>query len=280
MNSATQGAAELRRELVRRIEVCELELPVLPDIASRVLNMCQGQDSDARELGELIQRDPALAGNVLRIANSAAYAPREPIVSLQQAISRLGMTTMGDLAIGAAVNGKANTIKGREAEMRLLRMHAAATGVWSREVARHRRRNVEAAFLTGLLHDIGRPIILRAVLDLAGGTTLEESVLQSLVDEFHASVGARLIDRWKLPHWIAAAVDGHHDISRAGEHSDLAATVMLADELAHWSEAPDAVREQKIRGLPVLAMLGVYPEDLDELLARREAVETTLRAFA
>lgn len=280
MKSTAQGSPELRRELVRRIETCELELPVLPDIASRVLALCQDQDGDARELGELIQRDPALAGNVLRIANSAAYASREPIVSLQQAISRLGMTTMGDLAIAAAVNGNANAIKGREEEMRFLRTHAAATGVWSREVARHRRRNVEAAFLSGLLHDVGRPIMLRAILDLARGSAIEESVIQSFVDEFHASVGARLIDHWKLPHWIAAAVDGHHDISRAGEHADLAATIMLGDELAHWSQAPDAQREERVRKLPILALLSLYPEDLDELFARHAIVETTTKAFA
>jgi len=280
MKSTAQGSAELRRELAHKIDVCELELPVLPDIAARVLALCQGQDGGARELGELIQRDPALAGNVLRIANSAAYAPRDPIVSLQQAISRLGMTTMCDLSIAAAINGKAHAIKGREDEMRSLRAHAAATGVWSREVARHRRRNVEAAFLTGLLHDVGRPILVRAVLDVAGDAAIEESVLQSLVDEFHTAIGARLIACWKLPHWIAAAVDGHHDITRAGDHSDLAATVMLGDELAHWAESPDAERERKLRTLPVLALLGVYPEDLDELLARRTVVETTTQAFS
>ncbi len=280
MKSTLPGSAQLRSELVRKIEVCELELPVLPDIASRVLALCQDQDGDPRQLGELIQRDPALAGNVLRIANSAAYAPREPIVSLQQAVSRLGMTTMGDLAIAASVNGKSTSIKGREEEMRVLRTHAAATGVWSREVARQRRRNVEAAFLTGLLHDIGRAIVLRTVIDLARDATVEESVLQGLVDEFHASVGSRLVERWKLPHWISAAIDGHHDITRAAEHSDLAATVMLGDELAHWSESPDAEHDAALRALPILGVLGIYPEDLDELLARRELVEKTTKAFA
>jgi HD-like signal output (HDOD) protein len=280
MKSSAVASAELRRELAHRIDGSELELPVLPEIAARVLALTQGNDGDAHELGTLILRDPALAGNVLRIANSAAYAPREPIVSLSQAVSRLGMTTIGDLAIAAAVHGKANAIPGREDEMRVLRAHAAAAGVWSREVARHRRRNVEAAFLTGLLHDVGRPIVLRTVLGITGGGAIDEAVVQSLADEFHAPVGARLIEHWKLPHWIAAAIAGHHDLARAGEHEDLAATVRLGDELAHWTESADAARERAIRGLPVLARLGLYPDDLDELFARRAVVETTMRAFA
>ncbi len=280
MKSTAQGTAELRRELVRKIETCELELPVLPDVASRVLSLCQDMDSEPRELGDLIQRDPALAGNVLRIANSAAYAPREPIVSLQQAVSRLGMSTMGDIAIAAAMNAKGPGIKGRETELRTLRTHAAATAVWSREIARHRRRNVEAAFLTGLLHDAGRPIVLKTVLDLAKDVALEEPVIQAFVDEFHASVGARLIERWKLPHWIAAAVDGHHDIARAGEHSDLAATVMLGDEMAHASESPGPEGDAKIRSLQVLSTLSLYPDDIDELFERREVVAQTTQAFS
>lgn len=280
MKSTATGSVNLRQELVRRIELCELELPVLPDIATRVLALCQDPDGDARQLGDLIQRDPALAGNVLRIANSAAYASVEPIVSLQQAISRLGMTTMGDLAIAAAVNAKVMSMKGREAEMRVLRAHAAATGIWSREVARHRRLNVEAAFLTGLMHDVGRPIVHKSILDLARDSTLTDAEIEVYVDEFHPEVGRRLLDAWKLPHWIGAAVEGHHDITRAGDHGDLAATVMLGDELAHWSGTPDAAHEERVRALPVLGRLGIYPEDLDELLARRALVETTTRAFA
>jgi putative nucleotidyltransferase with HDIG domain len=280
MKSTAQGSGELRRQLVCMIEQSTLELPVMPDVASRVLALCQDPDGDPRELGELIQRDPALAGNVLRIANSAAYAPREPIVSLQQAVSRLGMTTMGDLAIAAAVNGRAFAVKGRDEEMRVLRSHAAATGVWSREVARHRRRNVEAAFLTGLLHDVGRPIVLKAVLDFTSELEVDEDIVDGLVDEFHASVGARLIESWKLPLWIATAVEGHHDIERAGEHADLAATIMLGDELAHWSESQSEGDDKKIRALPVLGKLGLYPEDIDDLLARRSLVEASTRAFS
>lgn len=280
MKSTATGSVSLRAELARRIESCELELPVLPDIATRVLSLCQDPDGDARQLGELIQRDPALAGNVLRIANSAAYASVEPIVSLQQAISRLGMTTMGDLAIAAAVNAKLLSIKGREAEMRALRTHAAATGIWSREIARHRRLNVEAAFLTGLLHDVGRPIVTKAVIDLGAQGAVEQAEVTALVDEFHTSVGRRLLEGWKLPHWIGAAIDGHHDVTRAGEHADLAATVMLGDVIAHWTETPDAAHEAKVRELPELGRLGLYPEDIDELFARRALVESTTRAFA
>lgn len=279
MSTTAQRSDELRQSLLRRIERDELELPILPDVASRVLSLCQDPDGDASKLSTLIQSDPALAGNVLRIANSAAYAAREPIVSLQQAVSRLGMTAMGDIAVAAAVNNRVFNARGREADMKALRTHAAATGIWAREIARLRRRNVEAAFLTGLLHDVGKPILLQAALEITKSAPVDEETLSNVIHSLHATMGAHVLNKWKLAHWMAAAIDGHHDIERAGEHSDLAATVQLADLFAHWSVNSDPERERKVRECPVLAMMGLYPEDLDVLFGRKELVVNATKAF-
>ena len=163
--------------------------------------------------------------------------------------------------------------------MRALRTHAAATGVWSREIARQRRRNVEAAFLTGLLHDVGKPILLQAALELTKNDPIDAQTLSNVIHSLHSTMGAHVLNKWKLAHWMAAAIDGHHDIERAGEHSDLAATVQLGDLLAHWTVQPDAEHEAKVRNCPVLGMLGLYPEDLDLLFTRKELVASSTKAF-
>jgi putative nucleotidyltransferase with HDIG domain len=266
--------------LIERIDCGDLDLPVLPDVASRVLSACQDQKRGPQELTELIQSDPALAGNVLRIANSVAYAAAEPIVSLQQAITRLGMSTLGDLAIAAAMDAKVFVVPGREEEMQTLRVHAATAGIWTREIARQRRRNVEAAFLSGLMHDVGKPILLRTVLELAGRSVLAERTLQTWVHEFHAPVGAKLLARWNLPPWVAAAVEGHHSPDRAGEHRELAATVLLGDLLAHWSLGMTPEEEGAMRRNQVLATLCIYPDDLELILARKDVVRASAESFA
>lgn len=273
-------AAEMRSRLIQRIQADDLELPVLSDSTSRVLALSQDPDAEPRELSELIQRDPALAGHVLRIANSAAYAAREPIVSLQQAISRLGMKTLADIAIAAAMNTKVFAVKGHDHEMRALRTHSALAAVWTREVARLRRRNVEAAFLTGLMHDVGKPILMQAIYEMPHADELDGTTVSGWIHELHASVGARLLTHWKLPHWVSAAVRGHHDPEEAGDQSDLAATVLLGDLLSHWTSAPDADHETRVRQHPALARLGLYPEDIDELFSRRSVVDTISKAFA
>src|SRR6185503_4373864 len=67
----------------------DIELPILPEASARIVALCENAKTDAKAIEAVLERDPSLASHVLRIANSSAYAPREPIVSLQQAVSRL-----------------------------------------------------------------------------------------------------------------------------------------------------------------------------------------------
>src|SRR3954470_11826455 len=76
-----------------------LELPVLPAAASQVVQLCGDEHCDARKLAEVVTRDAGMAGNLMRLANSTAYAGSVPIVSLQQAISRLGLGRIRELAL-------------------------------------------------------------------------------------------------------------------------------------------------------------------------------------
>jgi putative nucleotidyltransferase with HDIG domain len=171
-------------------------------------------------------------------------------------------------------------VPGREAEMLALRRHAAMTGMWTRELARHRRRNVEAAFLSGLMHDVGKPILLQAVLELASGSPLDETTLRTWIDELHAAVGARLLERWNLPPWVSAAVAGHHFPGLAGSHRELAATVLLGDLFAHACDDPTGEKERELRRHHILGELGIYPDDLEQLFARKSAIQSSAQSFA
>lgn len=279
-STTTLSSAELRERVSSRIRSGQLELPVLPDSAARVLAACNDQNCDSRRLADIVQRDPSVAGHVLRISNSAAYAPSEPIVSLPQAVARLGMRTLSDIAIAAALGAKVFSVPGHEAEVRALWLHSAMTGAWGREVARHLRRNVEGAFLTGLLHDVGKPVLLQAAVDLIAGGNAEEGAVELVVEEFHAEVGALLLSGWALPPWMANAIRWHHAPAQAGAETDLAAMIALADALAYWTQYESAEFEARARGHASLAQLGLYEDELEELMGRRSNVEALSRAFA
>jgi HD-like signal output (HDOD) protein len=299
---------ELRAQLVQRISERRLELPMLPQSAAEVLNVCNEPSCDAARLAALIQRDQSLAAHTLHVSNSAAYAPREPIVSLQQAVSRLGFKTMRDIAVAVALRSKVFVLAGHEERLRAMWVHSAMSGAWAKEIGRVRRRNVEGAFLSGLLHDIGAAVVLQATLELGAEAheahgaqkahgaqeahgarkahdahnahaAPDAGLLDRLIREFHAEVGGIVLTSWNLPDWMCAAVRWHHDPDLAGPHTEYARTALLADLLAHASETPDEATDHVLRTHPVLADLDLYEEETDALFARRERVLQTAEAF-
>lgn len=242
-----------------------LELPVLPAVASEVLGLVDREDADARTLADLVQRDPSLAAHVLRVANSPLYAPNEPIVSLTQAIGRLGLRTLREIAVSVAVRGAVFKVEGHEARVEELWSHAQATAAVAREIARARRANVEAAFLSGLLHDIGAPIVLQGLVDECerGGFAACEVDVDGAIETLHAYVGADLVRRWGLPCWVAQSVLHHHVPAGAEEALDVVRTVALADELAHWLQEAEGAGIPP--GLEHAEALELYAEDIEEL---------------
>lgn len=274
--------ASLHDELVQRIDSGGLELPLLNETAANVMTLCADPTCDARRLAELIQRDQALAGHVLRVANSVAYAPSEPIVSLQQAVSRMGLMVMRDIALAVAIKGKVFSAPGHEADIRELWLHSASAGAWAKEIARLRRRNVEGAFLTGLMHDVGKPVVLQAAVDifLEAEREVDAATLHAWLDQHHTQVGAQLLGYWSMPDWMQSATLWHHEPERAPDDAvEVASTVCLADLLSHWSLADGKASEDILRHHPVLARLSLYSDDLDELLARREHVSLVSKAL-
>lgn len=265
-----------------RIETGEFELPFLPDTPAQVLAASNDDDCDARVLADLVQRDQALAGHVLHVANSSAYAPQEPIVSLQQAVSRLGLGTVAEIALAVSIKGKVFRVPGYQVKIREMWMHSAMTAAYAKEIARLRRHNVESAFMGGLLHDVGKPIVLQAFLDTLKELTQKKApmkLLESCMLQFHERVGGQLVAHWELPDWMRASAEHHHEYELAEEFQQEAMTTHLADRLAHWAADEEATAADFDRDLPVISDLNIYGDEVEELLQRRGDVLEVAEAF-
>ena len=276
------AAKALRVRFRERIENGTLALPLLSASAVRVVELSQGEGTEAAELAHAVRTDPALTAHVLQLVNSAAYAPAEPIFSIEQAISRMGLAKLA--AIAVAVVCKADVFRSDKhgEEIERLWLHSSLAGAWAGEIARMQRRNVEAAFLAGLLHDVGRPVSLEA-LDCFEESTkcdLEPDLKQDWLEEIHAPVGKRLLEQWKFPPEIVDAVAHHHCPEAAGSATELAHIVHLADRCAHWSLADD--RSQPYEALlrdPSVAALHLYRDEIDELLAIADQIQIQAEAM-
>lgn len=268
---------DLARELREKVASGNLELPVLSQTATQVASMCMDGAADARSLANALNHDPALAGHVLRVANSAKYAPVEPIVSLQQAVSRMGMSTVGQIAYAVAIGSRVFHAPGHDEWVHEMWRHAALTAGWAREIARVKRTSVEGAFVCGLLHDVGEPVLLQAAIDLLARakTNATRKQLEPLLHELHGAAGARLARAWKMAPWIADAIENHHAAGVLQSCQD-ASIVLLADELAVRMERDEEqFLDNARRELPsthVVEQLNLYDDDLETLLGRVQAV--------
>lgn len=270
----------LRVALREAVAQGKIDLPLLPEVAGQVLAACSDERSEVRQIATLIQRDPSMAANLLRIANSALYAPPVPIVSLPQAVARLGMLRIREAAL--LVSCKTRVFRGAGGAVRALFRHAVAAGAYAQEIARMRRWNVEEAFLCGLLHDVGKPVLLQAIEDLERslGIVLSAEARAFAVEEGHAAVGAALVKQWKLPARLEETILYHHEPFAAPSCGQTAMMTQLADELSHLVLGDGHATEDSVRALPVLETLNLYPEELDALLARREQVLAVTQSVA
>lgn len=264
----------VEQALVERIDKDRIELPVLPQIAGRVMALAGDPSADAARLSSLIHQDQALAAHVLRIANSPAYMPRTPIVSLQHAVAMLGVNQLSEIAVTVALKSGAVKIPGHEADMRHLWRHALASGAYAKEIARLRRHNVESAYLCGLLHAVGKSVVLKTVTTIAAELhiPLEPSAVISFLDGYHSRVGILIAAEWVLPPQVAEAIAYYWVYEQAPSHRQEAMITCLADRLATYILVPDSFDDSTLREHSVFADLNLYPNDIDTLLSLKENV--------
>lgn len=254
---------------------------MLPHVATRVMALTRDPNADLADLSTLIHQDQSLAGNVVRIANSAAYRTGDPIVSLRQAVMQLGLSTLSEIAVAACLESGALKAPGYEASHRAMLTHAFVSAGLAKELARRRRDNVEIAFLCGLLHSIGLPVALTIISRLgrdAGGRPEEPAAL-ALAAEFQRDIARIVTLAWSLPPEVQIVAVHHHDPARAPAFVDETKLTALASRLAHGLIEPAVADHAALLALPGWAELDFYADDAAAVLERGEKLAGSVAAF-
>lgn len=277
----SEAALKVAHQLQLRIDQRQLEVPMLPEVARKVVLLTQDPESDASKLAQLIQSDQTLAGHVMHIANSAAYSPNASLVSLQQAITRLGINLISDIAMAASISAKMFKAPGYENHIKSIWRHALATALWGKEIARSCRRNVEATFLCGLLHSIGRPVTLQSALELAHKLNLElgKDDIFALETKYHTAVGVAVAQHWSMPQIVCESIEFFHcyqDATLAKEQ-----TMMINGGAAFATHLlnPEKLSTSQLTELPILADLNLYDDEIAALLDKKDIIKGTLEAM-
>ena len=245
----------------------------LPRVCAQLAELTAQTEIDGSQLARLIQSDPALAGEIMRAANSPALRPRAAIVSLQQAVSWLGVAEVRNIAMAVMLRGEVFKAPGHEPESEELWREAWLAALWAKEIARERRKHVESAFLAALMHRTGAALALKILsrFELENRVDLDEPTLGGLIVEFEPAFGRLLMSSWLLPKDVQDAASDWRNY-RESNHGDLAGTVHAAHLLAAHTMHPELLDEALVMESPVFEQLGVFPDDRRRMLAKRDHV--------
>lgn len=263
----TDPAAVLEK-LRAVLEAPTYEPPLLPAVAIELLELSRKEDASFIDVRRLMERDPLVAAKVLRCAQSAAYSGSSGTIrTMDEALVRLGMRTLGSIFMETTMRMKVFRAAGYEEPMRSLGRHSAATAHLARHVARRTAVFDEYSFLCGLLHDVGIAASFIVLTQLGRGQAVPSfDDVWSAVREVHETASAAVCRAWKLPPDLTLVIAHHHQVSIDGRVHPVAAVLSLADWIA--AEHGYAMGEEARRPLPLhLASIGLTERDLAPLVA-------------
>ncbi|HET7774733.1 MAG TPA: HDOD domain-containing protein [Azospira sp.] len=216
------------------------QLPSLPAVVMELLESAEREDVNADELAEKIALDQALAAKALKVANSPFYGLQSKVATIQDATVILGLRQVRSLVTAAAVTGAFPASAAGWFNPHLFWQHCVGVALCARTLAPEAGLSPDGAFTAGLLHDIGRLVLVTGFPE----EYKQVSVYQKKHDCFlltaerdvlgldHATVGRALAERWRFAPSIQEAVAFHHAPEEATATS-LAGLVHVADVMAH-----------------------------------------------
>ena len=216
------------------------DLPSLPVVVMELLTSIEQQDVDISVLARKVSHDQALTAKTLRLANSSTYGLQVKVTTIQQAITFLGVQTTRNVITAAALTGCFSAGQCAGFDHQTFWRHSIATAACARVLARHMRFNQDYAFTAGLLHDIGRLVLVSTfpqryadVIAWRGahdGEWIEAE--RAVLGLDHVTAGVALAERWNFSETMRLGIAGHHVPARAGA-GVLATLIHVANTIVH-----------------------------------------------
>ncbi len=268
------------------------EISSLPEITTKIVQLVEDPKASARDMHDIIKRDPALAAKILKVVNSAFYGLPAQIGSLDRAIMMLGLSAVKNIALAASLSRmfKADAISSHFAARDVWK-HCISVAVAARQLANVSKcPQVDEVFVAGLVHDLGLIVAqqvnapkLREVAERCYAAPASFCQVETeLVGADHATLGGALAGRWRFPPGLRNAIVFHHEpLSMQPEFRRTVATIYAADTICSrqkfgfWLTAQGQELRPEILEAAQLAMPQIEQIEA-ELPARVQEAESIL----
>ncbi len=217
----------------------------MPEVASKVMNLKEGGlEVSFKDLENIIKVDIGLTSKILRIANSALYARQREITSLQMAITLLGFKNIRNLVLLVTATGMFPRMKQSLFHPRFWQ-HSIMSAFLSRAISVRCEKGTgaEEAFIAGLLHDIGQPVLYNAdpvryeqalAAEKLGAMPLE-TIEDQMFGTNHRKIGGELLRKWNFPEMYADVAEEHESLNITSTHKASVILVTVACLMAEKS---------------------------------------------
>jgi putative nucleotidyltransferase with HDIG domain len=232
------------------------ELPAMPNIIMRALNIMKDPDSSLKELAKIVSYDQSLSTKVLTLVNSSYYGFPQQITSMSRAISLIGMSKAKNLILTVAMRPMMQNQGDKE-----LWKHSIMTAIGCEYIAKHLKvMDVDEAFVIGFLHDLGKIVLngkdsrlyekVKETVACNPDTNLLE-VERTYFGADHCQMGSILTKRWQLPLIVNNTVKYHHTPGLSSMPTACSIVnlvdLLVKEEFAFETLNPDVIKNLNIQ---------------------------------
>jgi HD-like signal output (HDOD) protein len=249
------------KELNQAIDSNKLTLPTLPEVALKVRDAVEKEESSANNIAEIIASDAALSARLLQVANSPLYRGRVPIDNLQMAVARLGVRLVRSLVVSLIMQQifqATNDVL--DAKFRQVWEESVQIAAISRVLASDLTHlDKEQAMLAGLIHNIGALPLLAMAENEA--ELLENPVeLDRIITLLSPQIGQRILNMWDFPRTLTKVPENYQNLRYQGGHEADYVDVVLVARLEALMNTDQSVDVSEWAQIPSFAKVGIEPE--------------------
>jgi len=249
----------------------DVNLPTLPDIALRIKRVLSDPDCSTDKVCRVISTEPIVSACLIKLANSAAFAPSaQPVTALKAAITRVGYDVARNTAVSIAIKNTFDPSKAKNLQLHLKQLWKHSLKVAAiAYVLPNKPKHIspDEAMLAGLVHDIGKFYIL---MRADSNPTLFENkaMLDELTTLWHAGIGKVILEAWGFTEEIIHATDEHEIIDdKSNRAANLTDVVIASNLLSHIGKA-SPYSDIDYSALPSFKRLGLDAEHIAKIMTQ------------
>jgi len=271
---------EFLEELQDAIRSNRITLPTLPEVALKVRDSLEQENSTAHDIADIVGSDAALSARLLQVANSPLYRGRVPIESIQMAITRLGNKLVKSLVVSLAMKQIFQaTNDATDKRLRTIWEQSVEIAAISRVLAQSQSHlDKEQAMLAGLTHNIGcLPILTMA--ESIPELMENEGRLDHFIENLNPIIGQQILEEWGFSEGLVKVAENYQNLAYdGGPKADYVDVVQVARLQTLEDEHDHAMADWFI--IPAFRKLGLEPEiELIEIEGVADDIEEVQGVF-